>query len=484
MEVLLIDPPSLEGKFTEVSDRNIMFNPNLGLVYMATYLQEKSDAHVTIVDYQGRHLDQVQDIKPALVGITAKTFNILGAYDIAAKIRKSNPEAIILAGGAHPTAIPQQTLAECPHLDAVVMGEGELTLLDIYNRLKTAAGDRNKMFHEVPGVVWRDDQGQIISNNKRKLIEDLDSLPFPDYSLIDWSKYARRYSPTRHKFMRCYPIFASRGCPFNCTFCFPLLTRKHRARSVDNVLDEIELLVEKYGAERIYFEDSLFYPDKKQFAEFCEKFIRRGLHKKVEWGFETRIDTSFNEMFALAKAAGCIYIGFGVESCSEIILKSINKSYSKDAIISRLYLAKQAGIPEVVIGIIFGLPFETKETIKETISLLKVLPFDEAGIAIMDIYPGTKVFEMVSSGEGGLRWLKEERTWEDCSRAEVAVEVNDLTAADLIQAREEAIRISAEKTKKNRIERLYKLWAYSKELLKEDPKTFFTYLKDVLTGRR
>jgi len=245
-------------------------------------------------------------------------------------------------------------------------------------------------------------------------------------------------------------------------------------RSVENILDELELLHKTQGAESVYFEDSLFYTSRKWFERFCEEYKMRGLHKKIQWGFETRIDTIDFDQLKLAKESGCIYTFFGVESGSEIVLKKANKPYSKDAIIAKIFAAKQAGIAEVKASIILGLPYETKETINETLSLLKILPCDGASIHILDIYPGTEAAAMLAKGEGGLRWVKgKEMSWEHFSRRDAMVEVNDLSEHDLLEARANAIQIMLEKSKGKRISHLLKMWAFSKELLRNDPKRFF-----------
>jgi len=391
---------------------------------------------------------------------------------------------LIIAGGAHPTAVPNETLEQYPSFDAIVLREGELTILEIYNRLKDYPGEQTEVFSDVRGIVWRNNQGEIINNGDRELISDLDSLPFADHLLVDWNKYARLYNLTKHKFQRVFPIFASRGCPFSCTFCMPLLTRRHRIRSIDNVLDEVSLLNSKLGAERIYFEDSLFYPRREDFENFCEEYKRRGLHKKVQWGFETRIDTAHPEMFKLAKEAGCIYISFGMESGSEEVLKGANKFYTKDKIIQVLTRCREAGIAELSIGLIIGLPFETKNTINETLSLLKIIPFDSCGVSLLDIYPDTKLFDMAIKGEGGIRLLSDKLCWDDLSRETPAAEVNDLTIQDLIEARNKAIKIIKSNKRANKIELFHKLLAYSIELIKENPYTLFRYTKDFLRGKR
>jgi radical SAM superfamily enzyme YgiQ (UPF0313 family) len=372
MNVLFIEPPSLEGFASEMEDTRPT-TPNMGLLYMATCLRARTGANVAVLDMaaEGRKFadipEVIRDFQPSIVGISAKTFNMLSAYKLSEIIKAASPKTVVLAGGAHPTALPEHTLKECPHIDAVVLREGEDTVIDIYGRMSGGYGSIGDVFSGILGVVYRDSNGHAVHNGERNLIADLDDLPFPDFTLVDYKRYQRVYNPNKHRFQHIYPVFASRGCPFNCTFCMPLHARKHRVRSIENILDEIELLNKKHGARRIYFEDSLFCARRDWFKAFCEGYTERGLHRKVQWGFETRIDTAKVELFELAKESGCIYTFYGVESGSEAVLRKANKKYSRPMIIEKVKAAKEAGIDEVNISIILGLPHETRETIEETL---------------------------------------------------------------------------------------------------------------------
>lgn len=489
MNVLFIDPVTNFGHVDEGEGRNKLDSPSMGLIYIATIIKKRYGANVKIIDHQNFDFEQLtellQSFKPTLVGITSKTFNILGAFGVAKTIKQSNGNIVIVVGGAHPTALPEQTLIDCPHIDACILREGENPFEQIYLRIRKKVPP-TELFIDIPGVVFRQNDGSIKNNGEGELIKDLDSLPFPDMSLVDYSKYARVYTPSKHKLEHVYPVFGSRGCPFDCSFCMPLLGRRHRMRSVDGIIEELIGLHRNHGASRVYFEDSLFSSNSKRFEEFCEKYKSNGLDKKILWGFETRIDTITFEELKMAKESGCIYTFFGVESGSEHVLKKNNKKYTRDSIISKVYSAKRAGIDEVNISIIFGLPYENSRTIQETLSLLEILPCDNAGINILDIYPNTRVAEMVSKGEGGLRSLNNnsQTKYQNYSRRSVMVEVNDLSSSDILAATRKAQEIMARKKSKRSISYLRKLYAYSIEFLKEDPRQFMRYSKEVLTGRR
>ncbi len=488
MKVIFIDPTSMEGSVDESGSTRLL-NPNMGLLSMATYLKAKAGASVLLLDAHNggyRRLPALlKEYRPQLAAISAKTFNIQAAYHLARVIKETLPGTVVVAGGAHPSALPEYTLQECPHLDAVAAGEGEKTLLEIYQRLKEMKGDPQTLFDGIAGLVYRNREGQAVRNQPGTLLEDLDALPFPDYSLVDYKRYRRVYNPANHKFQHIYPVFGSRGCPFHCVFCMPLLTRKHRKRSVENILDEIEQLHKLYNIKRIYFEDSLFFAQKETFAGFCEQYNRRGFHKKIQWGFETRIDVADKEMFKLAEKSGCIYTFFGVESGSPRVLKRAKKNYSPETIIEKVTAAGEAGLKEVGISIIFGLPGETKESIGETIRLLETLPYNCGNINILDIYPGTELFRMVENNEEGLRWLDNKRmNWDAYSRNAPMTEVNDVTTDFLLDAWGSAKKITAAKSRVNKKELFLKRLAHTIEFAKTDRRRLIKKIGDTFKGLR
>jgi radical SAM superfamily enzyme YgiQ (UPF0313 family) len=491
MNVLFIDPPSIEGGVREKKNGAKAVSPNMGILYMSTYLRSKTNSIIQVIDMAAQEISFkdtgkiVKSFKPSLVGISSKTFNILSAYKLADIIKKVAKKTIVVVGGAHPTALPVYTLQECENIDAIIVREGESTIIDLHMRMHEGYELQDEIFDNLAGVVWRNSLGEIIENQERKLIQDLDSLPFPDFSFVNYSKYKRVYNPNKHKFQHVFPIFGSRGCPFNCTFCMPLHSRRHRVRSIECILEEIELLHQEYAAERIYFEDSLFCSSKAWFEEFCEQYKMKGLHRKLQWGFETRIDTANSDMFKAAKEAGCIYTFFGVESGSEEVLKKANKGYSKESIIQRVTEAKQAGIDAVNVSLIMGLPYETKKTIESTLKLIEELPCDGVGINILDIYPGTTAFNMADSGEGGLRWIQGNRmNWKAYSRDEPMAEVNDLSSSDIVIAAKKGLRMSVKKSRGNRAKIWKKRLAYSLELARVDRPRLCRYFFETLKGER
>ncbi|MCI5221746.1 MAG: hypothetical protein D3924_03490 [Candidatus Electrothrix sp. AR4] len=191
MNIIFIDPPSIMG----ICRENELFqaaSPSMGILYIAPYLKQKTDANVVVLD-MGANSVQFTDFsclikknKPSIVAISCKTFNILSTCRIANIVKKISPESIVIVGGAHSTALPEYTLCECQNIDAVViLHEGEKTVLDLYKRMKNFSPLNNdEIFIDMLGIVYRDRMGQIIHNKERGSVDELASLAFPDLSLI------------------------------------------------------------------------------------------------------------------------------------------------------------------------------------------------------------------------------------------------------------------------------------------------------------
>ena len=488
VKVLLIDP---SGIFYDEIERSKPASPHLGLAYIRSFLKRECNAEIRIVEMSPSRFS-VKDIKkivtsycPDLVGLTARTVNILAAYNVAKAIKEIQSKTIIVLGGAHGTALPALTLSECEHLNAVIRGEGEITMKEIVTRLSEGIHS-DELFSGISGLTYRAQNGGIINEIERELIVELDILPFPDYSIYDLNLYNKVYNPLTHRFDMKFPILSSRGCPYQCTFCMPVLKRKVRYRSVLNVIQEIELMSQRYNARRLYFEDSTFAVNRKWFEEFCQEFTSRGLHRKMQWGFETRIELVQDEdIFKIAKEAGCSLIFFGIESGNEDVLHCAKKNFTKNQVRKAVQLAKAAGIDNVAGSFIFGLPCETKNTIEETIELIRELQLDVVNLNILDIYPGTELYDMVDRGVGGIRWLPGMRNnWSSYSRRSCQTVVNDLAEQDLIGGLNRAFQVgwlSREKVLSTNF--AHQAIAFFLYYLKNDPKQLVKYGRNLFFRR-
>lgn len=338
INVLLINPEDIKAyrRFSE-------FSPFAGLAYLASYLDYRfgDSVRIRIIEMlpEKMTLDALVEIAQNerfhVVGITSKTYNYFFAEKVAKAIKLVSPKSLILFGGSHATALPRQVVMN-DYCDMVVPSEGEVVVAElIYNLLSSS-----DPFDSITGAYYKRD-GEVIEATSRPIISNLDELPFPEWSkYYDLNLYDRHYDDDTGKFHLMIPIFASRSCPYVCHFCQPVLTRKYRTRSVDNVLDEVEELVDRYRINRLYFEDSIFGVKKNWFMSFCNEWDARGLVGKVEWGFRTNVNCVDYEQLKSASDAGCFHIYFGMESASDQVLTRIGKGATKKKLSTAISDAK------------------------------------------------------------------------------------------------------------------------------------------------
>ncbi len=367
----------------EVVKKLEITTPPLGLGYLASILRERG-FKVRIIDDLAEKLNFSELIKRLkdciVVGITSTTPTFSAALRYAKKIKEALPNIFVILGGVHVTFKPYSALKN-PYVDAVCIGEGEETIIEVAERIESG-----RSLEGVKGVFFKRD-GRIVKNPKREFIEDLDSLPFPAFDLMPLEKYT-----VFGYRLEQFPIITSRGCPFGCRYCSSSLFmgRKFRARSPKNVVDEMEWLVDNFGAKHIAISDDTFTLSKRRVIEICDEIIRRGLD--VEWSCSSRVDTISEDLLKKMKDAGCVTIFYGIESASPRILKYYNKRINFDKVKRAITLTKRAGIGTVC-SFIIGAPMETEEDIKKTLKLAIKLDPDYAQFSVLTPYPGTSIYE-------------------------------------------------------------------------------------------
>jgi anaerobic magnesium-protoporphyrin IX monomethyl ester cyclase len=329
MNISLINPGESTG---EGKAYGPLTSPHMGLAYIASSLASQGHQVDVIemptygLDYMGV-LRQVENFGADVVGITARSFNILSAYKLSKLLKNMRPDLPIILGGAHGTALPEHTLTESSTIDVVVLGYGEYVMCDLVRSLESG-NSIEKACDSLPGVCFRKN-GVIVTIPPAAPEKDLDLLPSPDFSMYDISKFGMMYHPAMNKFHKEVSIFASRGCPFKCTFCMAHggagIERAWNVRSPENVIAEMMKIYDSTGIDVFGFNDSTFGINKKWFLRFCEHMIETGLYNKVNWSFETRADLGTYEIFKAAVEAGCNWVFFGFESGSEKILSTVNK---------------------------------------------------------------------------------------------------------------------------------------------------------------
>ncbi|MBU1627757.1 B12-binding domain-containing radical SAM protein [bacterium] len=399
MKVVLVHPPiSREEEFGNLQNvGNII--PPLGIAYIGALL-EREKIPVRLVDcapYLTTHEELSKILveeKPDIIGYSATTLLYVNTIQAAKNARKVCPKALIVTGGAHVTAVPEETMQE-DFFDVGIIGEGEYTFMEIANKVKN--NDRD--FSGVKGIIYRSN-GKVITNEARPFIKNLDELPLPARHLLPPLK---DYSPSPVS-VRKLPwahMITSRGCPYPCAFCdTKVFGQKFRKFSAEYVVEEIENVIKVHGAKEIRFLDDIFPLDRKRFFKIAEEMRKRKL--KFPWTCQARVDNVDKELLQGLKDAGCWQILYGLESGDEAHLQKIlRKTVTLEQSRKAVELAKEVGL-SVRADFLVGFPGDTHESFKKTVEFAKSLKLDVAHFNGFTPLPGTEL-AMTAKKEGKIK---------------------------------------------------------------------------------
>jgi len=368
----------------------ISYQHPLGLLYIATCIQEAGH-EVELVDgafwTQKEVIDKVKAFRPGFVGVSANASMFKKAAKTAEDIKAIDPSIHVTVAGPYPSAVEEKCLEQCEFFDSVVVGEGEETVPELVAKIE--AGDS---LAGVPGVAYRAADGAIIKNEPRPLIEDLDTIPIPDRTLLgDFEKYES--PPGSYKQKPIAIVMTSRGCKARCIYCFQMKgERRIRFRSVENVMDEIEELINRYGFREIRFLDETFTADRERAMEIFRQIRERKL--KFSFYVSSRVNTVDYELLKEMKKAGCWAILYGAESGVQKNLNTMKKGIKLDQTRAAVKAAKKAGL-KVYTPFIIGIPGETYEEALQTIDFAIELDPHYANFHSMTPFPGTELYENI-----------------------------------------------------------------------------------------
>ncbi len=369
--------------------------PNLGLGYLSAVLRREGHAvelwlNNKRLNAYSSFLELISRERFDVIGLQVMSSAIKNAREIIARIRASrNNRAKIILGGAHISGDPQGVFDIVPHVDYAFYGESENGIVEFAKRFSDC-GIRSA--DKIPNLVYRDGAKTLI--NPGKFVEQLDEIPFPAWELMEPDKfpvipfngYSRRYPIA--------PMVLTRGCPNLCTFCGAgaVNGRNIRSRSVKNIMEEIRLLINKFGVKEIQFFDSNCAHRQGPLRELCEHIISENID--ITWSAPNgiRVDSIDKDLAVLMKRSGCFQVNVGIESASPRILKEIKKPIASDMVREKISLLRKAGI-EVVGFFMIGFPGETASEIKRTISFAMELPITGASFSILSPLPGTGIYE-------------------------------------------------------------------------------------------
>lgn len=381
--VLLIYPPSpvinREDRCQQPTKELLVIPPlpPTDLMYLAA-IAEQCGYEAMIRDYsQGGNFEvDLKEFQPdfLVANIATPTFQ---SDMMAIKLAKDiNPSICTIVKGAPFLTYNTNTIYENPFIDYVIIGEAEFTLKEILEGVPN---------NEILGICYRENF-QPIKNEKRPFIENLDELPFPARHLVDNSIYRR---PDNGKVQAVVKV--ARGCPFHCFFCLatPVSGAKVRKRSPENIVAELKECVEKYNIRNFLFWSDIFNLDREWTLELCKKIIESGL--KITWSSNTRADTMDDEMAKMMYKSGCRLVSIGVESGSQKMLDKIGKKITLDNIRNTVKILKKNKI-KIYNYFVIGLPWETEETVEETIKFAIELDSNFISFYTATPLPGTKYF--------------------------------------------------------------------------------------------
>lgn len=377
--------------------------PPLGILFLASVLeQEGFEVMVVPSDVLGDTWQEVEqriiDFRPAIVGITTTTENRFDSFKLAKIAKRVSPSTLTVLGGPHISMAGEDTITHVKEVDVLVVGEGERTVVELARTVKAGG-----LLKNVSGIYFRDIDGQIVFTGRRARIEELDDLPFPARHMIPMDKYNFFVETRDGKKRRAQNLMTSRGCPFNCYFCATPINwgRKMRGHSPERVIEEVEHLVDHYGAEFIWFYDDTLNYNAQRLHKIMDMIIERKLN--IKFANEFRIDIVDKPLLEKMREAGLERGYFGVEAGAtrvrnDVVLKTfeIEKAYQ---------FVRWAKELDFIPGpfFIFSHHTETWDEAQETIGIMETVkdihPQADISTAILHVYPGTPV-EKIAKDEG------------------------------------------------------------------------------------
>lgn len=387
-------------------------SPPLGLAYLSSVL--KGAGHeVFVIDATAKGINETtvheskgfqitglsteQVVETIPIGVDVIGFSIMFTHEwiytreVIDAVNLSFPDSIIIAGGEHPSALPEFLLEDCPSIDYIVIGEGEETAVDL---LASLQGD--SLICEVEGIAYIDSNSNYVITDPRKRIKEVGQLPYPDWDSVPIDIYFKSNISHGAGFGRNIPILASRGCPYKCTFCSNdfMWTNRYYIRDVDDVINEISLYVENFGINSVQFADLTAILKGRWIVEFSEKIKTK--YPELVWTLPsgTRSEALSFDVLKHMASSGLKYLVYAPESGSESTLSNIKKRISIDKMTASITHAISLGIP-VRTNFIVGLPCESRRDVFKTIKLAiyySIIGVEEAPLFPFQPYPGTEIF--------------------------------------------------------------------------------------------
>lgn len=404
MRILLVNSPNPPYYYNKE-----VYLPS-SLLYLSAVLQKNGD-EVKLLDlkspkhqttnnkqtyYETLMIKTISLFHPELIGFGSLFSGNFPQLLKLSKVSKEHYSTIpIIIGGIHPTIYAEQILKNCPFIDWIVLGEGEETIVQFVNMLK----EKSDGFEKIDGFAFRKNE-RVIVNPKTGLIKDPDTIPFPAYNLVDLKDYyvdtSNWHNPKNLPINTSVPILTSRSCPHRCSFCsmFMVMGPKWRARTPQNVVDEIEYVYTKFNHRHFSFMDENFSLSRSRALEICNLILKRNLNLQFETPNGLSISTLDEEILDALVSAGMVRTYLAIESGSDYIRNKImRKNLKKEKIYEITKLVKKYKQLNTAAFFIIGMPEETKETLMDTYKMIKEINVGRVFLMNLVPFPGTEVFE-------------------------------------------------------------------------------------------
>jgi radical SAM superfamily enzyme YgiQ (UPF0313 family) len=378
------------SRWPHFEEQQLEYMPFPFFLAYAAALLEREGFEVLLIDACAEAIDlpaftkRVADFQPDLMLLEVSTISIDTDLATARALREAVPGAALAFAGLHAFMYDPAWLTEHPEVDCVFIGEYETTLLELARRLTEKSGLRG-----CAGLLWRDN-GAVVDEGRRPLLDDLDRLPWPARHFLPMNNYHDEPGSIPRPSVQ---MWASRGCPFGCVFCaWPQImynSRRYRMRSVRDTVDEMEWLVREWGFASVYFDDDTFNIKKDRTVAFAREVRQRRLG--VPWAIMARADLMDRETLEELKASGLYALKYGVESSEPALLGQMDKGLDIGQVREAIRVTHELGI-KMHLTFLFGMPGETKETARRTIDLALEADAESVQFTVATPFPGSRYY--------------------------------------------------------------------------------------------
>ena len=445
LDIVLINPGDRRQVYQDLGQDYSGIEPPFWVAVMAAFLRNQG-LGVAIIDANAENIapaetaSRVRELDPHLAAVivygsnpSASTQNMTIAGRICRAIKEESDIPVAM-GGLHPSALPARTFTE-ERVDFVIEGEGPLTLQGLVTLLRSGGSD----FASVPGL-WYREEGRVAHTPRAPLIQDLDQglpigawdlLPMATYRAHNWHCFDDIYNRSPYG-----AIYTSLGCPYSCLFCCinaPFGGPGIRYRSPKLVVDEIGILVERYGIRYLKIIDELFVLNEAHYLTVADLLQERGYHLNI-WAY-ARVDTVKPENLARMKAGGINWLALGIESANPAVRDGASKRMRVKDIGAVVRAIHDAGMG-IIANYIFGLPDDTLATMAETLALAQELNCEYANFYCAMAYPGSKLYETALAN--GWELPQEWHGYSQLSRETLPLPTKYLSAREVLAFRDEA----------------------------------------------